>query len=109
MLQGSYGSEPFDLRLTLLRLLRNLNKILALTVAGTLLFGGSYYVKNVLLRSEVQYSATSTYKVQYVDEPTKSGDYYINEATWNTMVDAEEFLNAVQKHAEELAAGGGME
>ncbi len=105
MLEGSYGSEPFDLRLTALRLFRNVNKILALTVAGTLVFGGGYYVKNVLLRSEVQYSATSTYKVQYVEEPTQSGDYYINEATWNTMVDTEEFLSAVKEHLVEVAAG----
>jgi len=102
MLQGSYGSEPFDLRLTALRLFRNWNKILIWTVAGTFVFGGGYYVKNVLLRPEVQYSATSTYKVQYVDEPTKSGDYYINEATWNTMVDTEEFLDAVKGHAKEI-------
>ena len=48
MLDAYYGKEPFDLRLTALRLLRNLNKILLWTAVGTLLFGGGYYVKNVL-------------------------------------------------------------
>lgn len=98
MWEGSYGKEPFDLRLTVLRFLRNLNIIAALTLAGTLIFGGGYYVKNVLLRPEMEYSATSTYKVEYVIPPVESGDYYINEMTWNTLVQSEEFLSAVQAH-----------
>lgn len=44
-MEVSYGKEPFDLRLMCLRLCRNLWKILAVTVVGTLLFGGGYYVK----------------------------------------------------------------
>lgn len=99
--EGSYGSEPFDLRLTALRLLRNLHKIAAATVAGALLFGGGYYVKNICLRPQPQYAATSVYKVQYVEEPVQSGDYYINEATWNTLLTSEEFLTAVQNHLAE--------
>ena len=39
-MEVSYGKEPFDLRLMCLRLCRNLWKILAVTVVGTLLFGG---------------------------------------------------------------------
>lgn len=105
MWEASYGKEPFDLRLTVLRLIRNLNKILALTVLGTVLFGGGYYVKNVLLAPAPEYSVTSTYKVQYVEEPAQSGDYYINEATWNTLMDTQEFLSAVQGHLAELATG----
>lgn len=104
MWKGCYGKEPFDLRLTVLRLIRNLNKIIVLTVAGTLLFGGGYYVKNVLLRPAPEYSATSTYKVQYVTEPTQSGDYYINSATWETLVHTQEFIDAVQIHLQEIAS-----
>lgn len=107
MWEGSYGKEPFDLRLMVLRLIRNLDKILVLTVVGTLLFGGIYYVKNVLLRPEPEYSVTSTYKVQYVVEPTKSGDYYINSATWDTLVHTREFLEAVQGYLQESTAAEG--
>ena len=98
MLDAYYGKEPFDLRLTVLRLLRNLNKILLWTAVGTLLFGGGYYVKNVLLGPGPEYEAVSTYKIQYVTEPTQSGDYYINEATWDSLVHTGEFLKAVQTH-----------
>ncbi len=110
MWEGSYGKEPFDLRLTALRLIRNLDKILALTVVGTLLFGGGYYVKNVLFGPEPMYAATSTYKVEYVSYPDETGDYYVNEATWNTYVHTKEFIDAVQKHLQEIiVADGGME
>ena len=101
MWEGYYGKEPFDLRLTVLRFLRCLNKILLLTLAGTLLFGGGYYIKNVMLRPEKQYSVTSTFKVEYVNPPVQSGDYYINSMTWNTLVQSQEFLSNVQKHLAE--------
>lgn len=90
MWEGSYASEPFDLRLTVLRMLRNLGRIVLLTLAGTVLFGGGYYVKNVLLGESVKYEQTITCKIEYNDPPTKSGDYYINDMTWNTYVDSEE-------------------
>lgn len=104
MWEASYGKEPFDLRLTALRMFRNLHKIIGVTLVGTLLFGGGYYVKNVMLRGGNSYEAASVYKVDFVDEPSKSGDYYINEMTWNTYVQADEFLTAVRSHLEKDGA-----
>ncbi len=101
MWKGNYGKEPFDLRLTALRLLFHLHWILAATVLGTLLFGGGYYVKNVILRPEPAYAATSTYKVDYADENWAQYGTYINETTWNTWVHTKEFLDNVQKHLQE--------
>lgn len=107
MWQGSYGKEPFDFRLTVLRFLRNLGKIVVLTLVGTLIFGGGYYVKNVLLGPKPQYSATSTYKVEYVNPPMESGDYYINEMTWNTLVQSAAFLAHVQSNLMDVEVYGG--
>lgn len=104
----SYGKEPFDLRLTVLRLLRNLDILLVATLVGTLLFGGGYYVKNVMLRGEKTYAVTSTYKVEYVVDPNEVGAYYINEMSWNTFVDSKEFIDAVQLHLGEIANGAGV-
>ncbi len=106
MWEGYYGKEPFNLRLAALRLIRNGWKILALTMAGTLLFGGGYYIKNVVLGPTTQYSATSTYKMEYVDPPSESGDYYINEMTWNTYVQSVEFLDAVQGNMTDASGAG---
>lgn len=97
MWEGSYGREPFDLRLTVLRLFRRLGLIAAVTLAGTLVFGGGYYVKNVLLKSEPDYSVTSTYRVEYaVAEEKDVSTVHINEMTWNTYVDTQLFLDAVR-------------
>ncbi len=101
MLEGYYGQEPFDLRLTVLLLFRYLKQILLITLAGTVLFGGWYYGKNVLwvnLTQAPQYTITTTYKIDYRDPPTKAGDYYINEATWNTYVASTEFTENVLTH-----------
>ncbi len=91
MWEGSYASEPFDLRLTILRMMRNLGRIVLFTLAGTLIFGGGYYVKNVLLGEGIQYEMTITCKMEYTNPPVQSGDYYINDMTWNTYVDSEDF------------------
>lgn len=91
----SYGKEPFDLRLTVLRMIRNLHIIIGLTLLGTLLFGGGYYVKNVLLNREVKYTVTTTYQVSYEHPPAESGDYYMNSMTWGTYVHTKEFLERV--------------
>ena len=99
MWEGSYGKEPFDLRLTVLRLIACMDKVLVFTLAGTLLFGGGYYVKNVLLRPETQYGITSVYRVEYVVEEEKDvGVVYINEMSWNTYLHSQEFLDAVMEH-----------
>lgn len=105
-MEASYGKEPFDLRLMLLRLGRNLWKILALTALGTVLFGGGYYVKHVLLQPDPGYVASSTYKVEYVENPNAAGAYYINEATWNSLLHTGEFLDGVETHLQEAAERG---
>ena len=105
-MEASYGKEPFDLRLLLLRLGRNLWKILVLTILGTVLFGGGYYVKNVLLQPAPGYAASSTYKVEYVENPNAAGAYYINEATWNSLLHTGEFLDGVETHLQEAAERG---
>lgn len=102
---ASYGKEPFDLRLTVLRMIRNLHIIIGLTVLGTVLFGGGYHVKNVLLNRDVKYTVTTTYKVSYENDPTESGDYYMNSMTWSTYVYTKEFLDGVWGHLQEDPLG----
>lgn len=109
MWEGSYGREPFDLRLTVLRMMRNLKIVICITLAGTLLFGGGYYVKNVVLEPEPNYTATSTYKVSYVVDPNVAGAYFINETSWNTFIHSKEFLDAVQQHISKLGTEQGIE
>lgn len=107
MWKGYYGKEPFDLRLTVLRLAARLPVIAAVTVLGTLLIGGGYYVKNGLLRGERTYAATSFYRVEYaVDNVEDMMNVYINEMSWNTYMQSRMFLDAVGKHLAENGVEG---
>lgn len=109
MWEGNYGAEPFDLRLTVLRLCRCSGWIVLFTLLGTIVFGGGYYVKNVLLGEPPKYEQTVTCKLEYTNPPVQSGDYYINEMTWNTYVDSEEFREMtaeVLRVADDVSAAG---
>lgn len=97
MWETEYAMEPFDLRLTILRMWRNIGYILLFSLIGTLIFGGGYYVKNVILGEKPGYEMTITCKIEYTDPPTKSGDYYINEMTWNTYLHSDEFINMLDR------------
>lgn len=105
-----YGKEPFDLRLTVLRMLRQMHKIVIVTVLGTILFGGGYYVKNILLRAENLYAAKSIYRVEYeMSEATAVSVIYINEMSWNTYVDTQNFIDAVQLHMKRFNQQNGLQ
>ncbi len=96
-----YGKEPFDLRLTVLRMLRRLHIIAVITVLGTVLFGGGYYVNKVLLCSEDMYAAESIYRVEYeMSEAAAVAVIYINEMSWNTYVGTQDFIDALQRQLE---------
>lgn len=102
MWKGYYGKEPFDLRLTALRLAYRLPLLVAVTLLGALLAGGGYYAKNVLLRGERIYTATSFYRVEYaVDNVEDMMSVYINEMSWNTYLQSKLFLDAVEAHLAE--------
>lgn len=99
MWEVSYGKEPFDLKLTVLCLIRRTWLILAVTILGTIVFGGGYYVKNILLGPEPDYSATSVYRVDFaIEKEPELTTVHINEMTWNTYVDTQMFLDQVRSH-----------
>lgn len=110
MREVCYGKEPFDLRLTVLRMVRQLHIIAVVTVMGTLLLGGGYYVKNVLLRRVSLYAAKSIYRVEYaVEEERDVATVYINEMSWNTYMKTQDFIDAVQLHLERLNGESGTQ
>lgn len=106
MNNGSWGKEPFDLRLTALRLIRNLPGILAVTVLCTVLFGGLYYVRNVEFRGQKTYSAKAEFFVEYANEDWGTAGTYINYMTWNTWITSDEFLGFVKKYLPDTFGGG---
>ena len=104
MWKGHYGREPFDLRLTMLRMLYKLPLILGLTLLGSLVLGGGYYAKNVLLRGESMYSAASRYRIEYaVEEEKDVGTVYINQMSWNTYLRSDMFLESLKEKLTDMS------
>ena len=101
MWEECYGKEPFDLRLTVLRLIRQWKHIFLWIVLGTILFGGVYWLKNYLFSGDTYYQAESTYRVDYGVEDVDVGLVVINAATWDTYVHTQEFLEQVYSHLPE--------
>lgn len=105
MLEASYGKEPFDLRLTVLRMIRQWKKITVVTLTGMLIVTGIYCLDNILLKGETQYRASSVYRIEYGVAPEDTNLVMINSHTWSTYIQADEFLDAVR----ERLAGSGFE
>ncbi len=99
MQESYYAREPVDLKLLVLRLVRQAGWILGVTVLGMLIFGGGYYLKKVVLPAKL-YAAESLYQVEYEAAPEDVPSVYINNATWDTWMGTKEFLDLVY---EELA------
>lgn len=102
-----YEKEPLDLRLVMLRLWKQGWIIVGVTLLGTLLLGGGYYLKNVVL-PPTQYAATSLYQVEYVSEVNSDttqdkGVSYINHETWDRWMTTKEFLDIVYDNLEGTA------
>lgn len=107
MLECHYEKEPLDLRLVMLRLWKQGWIIVGVTLLGTLLLGGGYYLKNVAL-PPAQYAATSLYQVEYVSEVNSDttqdkGVSYINHETWDRWMTTKEFLDIVYDNLEGTA------
>lgn len=101
MKEASWGKEPFDLRLTVLRMIKLLPGILAITALAILLLFGGYYLKNVVLDQEKTYSATITIFVEYEDENWYANARYFNDYTWNLLLASDQMHGYVKNHLPE--------
>ena len=108
MREGYYGKEPFDARLSVLRLLFKAPLLIAIICLITLILGGGYYVKNVVCAGPDRYEARCLYLVTYSDPNWCEGGKYINETTWNDWVNARYFTEKVADwYGQEEVAGIG--
>ena len=105
MRDNAWGKDPFDLRLTVLRMIRRLPAILAVTALLTIFLGGGYYLKNVTFRQK-NYIASTTFSMEYADENWAINNTFINEYTWNVWVQTDEFLSSVEKHLSDAGLQG---
>jgi len=105
MREKTWGKEPFDLKFTILRMIRCLPAILGATALGVLLLWGGYYLKNVTFNKDRTYSAEATFFVDYADENWYVNARYFNDYTWNVWLRSDQFAQALKKYLPESAAG----
>lgn len=106
-----YGKEPFDLRLFCLLCARRTGLVLAGALAGLVLVGGIYYVKNVTLGGVIPYTMDSKYYLEYAVDPSDQQTYsYFASYTWNDLLKSEAMVDKMLEEltipmtAEELTA-----
>ena len=106
MKETSWGKEPFDLRLTILRMIRLFPLMAGITALGILLLWGGYYLKNVVLNAEKTYGASATFFIDYADEEWYVNAKYFNDYTWNIWLKSDQFLDAVERYLSESDYAG---
>ncbi len=105
-MKNGYGKEPFDLKLTVLRVLRNLPMLIVCTVIGTLVLGGAYYLKTIVFRPTITYEAVATLQAEYSDPDWVEHDLYLNAVTMKTWLFSKQFREPLMKHYEEVNTQG---
>lgn len=111
MWQCEYEKEPFDMRLFCLLSIRRLWVVLVSALAGLILVGGIYYVKNVTLGGVIPYTMDSKYYLEYAVDPSDQQTYsYFASYTWNDLLKSEAMVAEMLEEltipmtAEELTA-----
>lgn len=93
-----YAKEPFDMRLFVLLCLRRLWVVLVGAVAGLVLVGGGYYLKNVTLGGAIPYKVDSKYYLEYAVDPSDQQPYsYFATFTWNDLLKSDQAVEDMLK------------
>lgn len=83
MWQCAYAKEPFDLRLFVLQSIRRWKWILLGVMAGMIIIGGGYYLKNVSFGGKIPYTVTNKFYIEYAVDPETGDRYsYFEAYTW---------------------------
>lgn len=102
MWECKYGKEPLDTRLCFLRLVRKAWLVLAMAVAGAVLFGGIYFLTHVVYGPAREYVAESEFYIEYVNAVTQEQQYtYYNKDTWEGLIHTDVFMDEVMAGVKE--------
>ncbi len=95
MWECSYSREPFDYRLTFLRLLSKIWILPVGALIGFILFGGIYYLDKMVFGTGRMYKAETKYYIDFAEDKSGVEYMYINEYTWAELADTDFFVDYV--------------
>lgn len=103
MKEWPYAKEPFDFKLFVLLFLKKIWIVVCAMVISAIVIGGGYYLKKVVFGGPAQYEITTSYYVDYMSDPeTGAINSYVNEATWESWIVMDWFVDRTWEHALEL-------
>lgn len=92
MWEWNYAKEPFDMKLLVLRFIRNIRIPVIAALLGAAIIGGAYFLIADVFGGPDTYKVTSTYYVEYAQDPGTGTEYtYINYATWDEWIKSDYF------------------
>ena len=95
MWECNYGSEPIDLKLLVLRLLKNIWIPILAAVLGVLLVGGPYFLKHVTFGPAKEYEAVTDFYMDYALQPDGTEYTYFNQTTWTQLITDDVFTDGI--------------
>lgn len=102
MWQCQYAKEPFDLKLFMLRCMRNIKWVILACIAGAVCIGGIYYLANVTFGGRIPYQVTKKLDLEYAVNPDTGEAYsYYVAYTWNDWVKSDVFMEGLLKRLPE--------
>ena len=106
MWQCAYAKEPFDLRLFVLQSIRRWKWIVLGIIAGVILIGGGYYLKNVTFGGRIPYEVTNKFYIEYAVDPNTGDRYsYFEAYTWEDWLKSDTLVpQMLEKLSVEMAA-----
>lgn len=103
------AGETFDLKLFLMKCMKNLWVILACILLGSLVFGGVYYFKNVTMAGEAPNQLTYKYYLTYGVDPSDQQTYsYFAGYTWGDFLRSDASMERILKSLKESGFSEGI-
>ncbi len=95
MWECSYGREPLDLKLLVLRLVRKSWILLLAAVLGAVFVGGPYFLKKVVFGPAKEYEAVTDFYIDYAKQENGEEYTYFNQTTWTQLITDDVFTDKI--------------
>ncbi len=95
MWECSYGKEPVDIRLLMLRFLRKSPVLLLAALLGMLCVGGPYFLVKVTFGPAKEYEAVTDFYIDYAVQENGEEYTYFNQTTWTQLITDDVFTDKI--------------
>ncbi|MBQ9136023.1 MAG: hypothetical protein IJX66_08040 [Lachnospiraceae bacterium] len=96
MWKCNFAEEPVDLKLLCLRMMRKAGIILAATIAGALVLGGIFFLKETVFSPNMTYQVVGETFIDYIPEEAYGiSRVYITDEAWDSLAKSDAFVESI--------------